>query len=78
MVSGDKAPGVFKGGRAGGESPAYWYRGGLWNVLMSADETLGEFTFMEQIIPRGGSARRRTYTSAKPKASTSCPVNWNW
>jgi mannose-6-phosphate isomerase-like protein (cupin superfamily) len=39
-------------GRAG-ESPAYWYRGALWNVLMSADQTLGEFTLLEQIIPAG-------------------------
>jgi mannose-6-phosphate isomerase-like protein (cupin superfamily) len=36
-----------------GRSPAYWYRGTLWNVLMSADETLGEFTLLEQIIPAG-------------------------
>jgi len=36
-----------------GESPAYWYRGGLWNVLMSADQTLGEFTLLDQIIPSG-------------------------
>lgn len=39
-------------GRAG-TSPAYWYRGTLWNVLMSADGTLGEFTLLEQIIPAG-------------------------
>jgi quercetin dioxygenase-like cupin family protein len=36
-----------------GESPAYWYRGTLWNVLMSADQTLGEFTLLEQTIPAG-------------------------
>lgn len=36
-----------------GRSPAYWYRGGLWNVLMSADQTLGEFTLLEQLIPAG-------------------------
>jgi mannose-6-phosphate isomerase-like protein (cupin superfamily) len=47
-------------GRAGevligqaGRSPAYWYRGALWNVLMSADQTLGEFTLIEQIVPAG-------------------------
>jgi mannose-6-phosphate isomerase-like protein (cupin superfamily) len=39
-------------GRAG-ESPTYWYRAGLWNVLMSADQTLGEFTLLEQIVPSG-------------------------
>lgn len=36
-----------------GQSPAYWYRAGLWNVLMSADQTLGEFTLLEQLIPAG-------------------------
>lgn len=51
MASDDKAPGVFSG-RAG-QSPAYWYRGVLWDVLMSADKTLGEFTLLEQIIPAG-------------------------
>ncbi|MUL77017.1 cupin domain-containing protein [Mycolicibacterium sp. CBMA 226] len=47
----DKAAGVLLG-RAG-ESPAYWYRGVLWNVLMSANQTLGEFTLLEQVIPVG-------------------------
>jgi mannose-6-phosphate isomerase-like protein (cupin superfamily) len=37
-----------------GEAPAYWYRDLLWNILMSADETLGEFTLLEQLIPSGG------------------------
>ncbi len=36
-----------------GDSPAYWYRGVLWDVLLSADQTLGEFTFLEQVIPAG-------------------------
>ncbi|GAB7070997.1 cupin domain-containing protein [Mycobacterium hodleri] len=36
-----------------GHSPAYWYRGALWNVLMSADQTLGEITLLEQIVPAG-------------------------
>lgn len=41
-------------GRAG-ESPAYWYRGVLWNILLSADQTLGEFSLLEQTIaPRTG------------------------
>ncbi len=51
MAERDNPAKAFRG-RAG-DSPAYWYRGGLWNVLMSADDTLGEFTFMEQIIPAG-------------------------
>jgi mannose-6-phosphate isomerase-like protein (cupin superfamily) len=37
-----------------GESPAYWYRDLLWNVLFSADQTLGEFGMLEQLIPPGG------------------------
>jgi mannose-6-phosphate isomerase-like protein (cupin superfamily) len=51
MATSDKAAEVLVG-RAG-ESPAYWYRSVLWNILMSADETLGEFTLLEQIIPAG-------------------------
>jgi mannose-6-phosphate isomerase-like protein (cupin superfamily) len=51
MASTDNAAEVLLG-RAG-ESPAYWYRAVLWNVLMSADQTLGEFTLLEQIIPAG-------------------------
>ena len=39
-------------GRAG-ESPAYWYRAGLWSILISADQTLGEFTLLEQTVPSG-------------------------
>lgn len=51
MSTTDKSAGVLLG-RAG-RSPAYWYRGVLWNVLMSADQTLGEFTLIEQIVPAG-------------------------
>ena len=51
MATSDNAAEVHFG-RAG-ESPAYWYRGGLWNVLMSADQTMGEFTLLDQIIPSG-------------------------
>ena len=51
MSAGEGAAKVLLG-RAG-ESPAYWYRGVLWNILMSADQTLGEFTLLEQIIPAG-------------------------
>jgi mannose-6-phosphate isomerase-like protein (cupin superfamily) len=50
MTSDEAAEAVL--GRAG-ESPAYWYRGALWNVLMSADQTLGEFTLLDQVIPAG-------------------------
>jgi len=39
-------------GRAG-ISAAYWYRGTLWNVLLSADQTRGEFTLLDQTIPSG-------------------------
>lgn len=51
MALNDKTADVVSG-RAG-ESPAYWYRGGLWNVLLAADQTLGELTLLEQIVPAG-------------------------
>jgi mannose-6-phosphate isomerase-like protein (cupin superfamily) len=51
MATGDNAAEVLLG--QAGKSPAYWYRAVLWNVLMSADQTLGEFTLLEQIIPAG-------------------------
>ncbi|CAA0127923.1 Uncharacterised protein [Mycolicibacterium vanbaalenii] len=51
VVTADRAASAFVG--QAGQSPAYWYRGGLWNILMSADQTLGEFTLLEQIVPAG-------------------------
>lgn len=51
MTTSGKAAEVLLG-RAG-ESPAYWYRGVLWNILASADQTFGEFTLLEQVIPAG-------------------------
>jgi len=50
-MSSSTTPAAFIG--QAGTSPAYWYRGTLWNVLMSADQTLGEFTLLEQTIPAG-------------------------
>lgn len=32
-------------------APSYWQRGILWDVLMSADATAGEFTLLEQLMP---------------------------
>lgn len=51
MATDDKPAEVLLG--QAGASPAYWYRVVLWNVLMSADQTLGEFTLLEQIVPAG-------------------------
>jgi mannose-6-phosphate isomerase-like protein (cupin superfamily) len=51
MATRSRHPEVFVG--QAGQSPAYWYRSTLWNVLMSADQTLGEFTLLEQLIPAG-------------------------
>ena len=51
MADGTKSGEAFE--HHAGEAPAFWYRGGLWNVLMSANETLGEFTLLDQIIPSG-------------------------
>lgn len=51
MATTNRPAEVLKG--QAGESPAYWYRAGLWNILMSADQTRGEFTLLEQIVPSG-------------------------
>jgi mannose-6-phosphate isomerase-like protein (cupin superfamily) len=51
MAKSDRPDKVLLG--QAGLAPAYWYRGVLWDVLLSADQTLGEFTFIEQIIPAG-------------------------
>ena len=35
------------------DSPAYWSIGILWNVLISADQSFGNFTLMDQTMPEG-------------------------
>jgi quercetin dioxygenase-like cupin family protein len=35
------------------DAPAYWSIGNLWNILISADQTLGTFTLMDQTMPEG-------------------------
>jgi len=35
------------------EAPAYWLVGLLWNVVLSARDTAGQFTMMDQLMPRG-------------------------
>jgi hypothetical protein len=35
------------------DAPAYWSIGILWNVLISADRSFGNFTLMDQTMPRG-------------------------
>ena len=35
------------------EAPAYWSIGILWNVLISADQSFGNFTLMDQTMPEG-------------------------
>ncbi|CAA9474817.1 MAG: hypothetical protein AVDCRST_MAG12-1072 [uncultured Rubrobacteraceae bacterium] len=34
--------------------PSYWQVGILWNVLLSADDTAGQFTLIDQLMPKGG------------------------
>lgn len=34
------------------EAPAYWSIGILWNVLCSAEQTMGQFTLMDQTMPK--------------------------
>ena len=36
-----------------GDAPAYWERGALWEVLLSGQATLGQFTLLEQLMPEG-------------------------
>lgn len=38
------------------EAPAYWRVGILWNISLSAATTAGEFTMMDQTMPRGSGA----------------------
>lgn len=38
------------------EAPAYWLVGLLWNVVLSADTTAGQFTMMDQQMPVGSGA----------------------
>jgi quercetin dioxygenase-like cupin family protein len=35
------------------DAPAYWSIGILWNVLISADQSFGNFTLMDQTMPEG-------------------------
>jgi quercetin dioxygenase-like cupin family protein len=35
------------------QAPAYWSIGILWNVLISAERSFGQFTLMDQTMPRG-------------------------
>jgi quercetin dioxygenase-like cupin family protein len=34
------------------EVPSYWQVGILWNVLLSADVTAGQFTLIDQLMPK--------------------------
>jgi len=38
---------------AADDAPAYWNRGALWTVLLAADQTRGEITLIEQLMPQG-------------------------
>lgn len=37
---------------AADEAPAYWLVGLLWNVVLSAKDTAGQFTMMDQLMPK--------------------------
>lgn len=39
---------------ANNDAPAYWQDGALWLVLAAADQTMGMFTMIEQLMPGGG------------------------
>ncbi|MCO8244131.1 quercetin 2,3-dioxygenase [Haladaptatus sp. AB643] len=36
------------------DAPDFWRNGILWSILISADETMGLFTMIEQLMPEGG------------------------
>lgn len=38
---------------AAAQAPAYWLVGVLWNIVLSAEDTAGQFTMMDQLMPRG-------------------------
>lgn len=38
------------------QAPAYWRLGILWNVTLSAEATAGQFTLMDQTMPKGSGA----------------------
>lgn len=38
------------------DTPSYWRVGILWNVSLSADATAGQFTMMDQTMPKGSGA----------------------
>lgn len=38
------------------DAPAYWRIGILWNVVLSADVTAGQFTMIDQTMPVGAGA----------------------
>lgn len=38
------------------DAPAYWRIGILWNVVLSADTTSGQFTMIDQTMPAGTGA----------------------
>ena len=38
------------------DAPAFWRVGILWNIVLSADTTAGEFTMMDQTMPEGSGA----------------------
>lgn len=38
------------------DAPAFWRVGILWNISLSAETTAGEFTMMDQTMPKGSGA----------------------
>jgi quercetin dioxygenase-like cupin family protein len=38
------------------DAPAFWRVGILWNIVLSAETTAGQFTMMDQTMPQGSGA----------------------
>lgn len=51
-------------------APAFWQNDALWTVMVSADETLGMFTLLEQLMPEKNGPPP-IFTNASTKSSTS-------
>jgi mannose-6-phosphate isomerase-like protein (cupin superfamily) len=43
------------------DAPAYWQRDALWSVLLSGQATLGQFTLIEQLMPKGNGPPQRIH-----------------
>ena len=58
-------------------SQGYWQMGILWTPLVSTEQTAGQYSLMEQLMPRDPPARPRTCTTTATRCSTSSTARWS-